>query len=117
VIPLGIAAGSDGNVWVCDPNPATSGRIGRVTPSGETTFYPLHTDGGYPVWIAKGADGNVWFTEEMGSRIGRITSSGVVDEFDVPTPQATPNGITLGPDGHIWFVEGADKIGRVDSVD
>ena len=39
--PLGIAAGPDGNLWFTEA--ATGNRIGRITPTGTITEYPLPT--------------------------------------------------------------------------
>jgi virginiamycin B lyase len=48
-------------------------RIGRITPVGAVTEFPLPTAGSAPVGITAGPDGNLWFAEQAGNRIGRIT--------------------------------------------
>lgn len=45
--------------------------IGRITPVGAITEYPLPTYSSSPLAIAAGPDGNLWFTEY--GKIGRIT--------------------------------------------
>ncbi len=57
--PRGIAAGPDGNLWFTE---YAGSAIGRITPDGTITEYPLPTFGG-PEGIAAGPDGNMWFTE------------------------------------------------------
>ena len=99
-----------------------SNTIGRITPAGVVSTFPVPTAHVGPNQITAGADGNLWFTEDAGG-IGRITTAGVVTEFPVPTPNSFTNGITVGPDGNVWFTEysagfsspGADgrKIGKI----
>jgi streptogramin lyase len=107
----GIAAGPDGNVWFTDQN---GNQIGRITPAGTVTKFPVPTPGSEPAGIGAGPDGNLWFTERLGTKIGRITPTGTITEFPVPTANSTPWGITGGPDGNVWFTElSADRIGRI----
>jgi streptogramin lyase len=111
----GITAGSDGNLWFTEFD---ANKIGRITPVGTITEFPVPTPGGGPLGIAAGPDGNVWFTEfgtpSPASRIGRITPTGTITEFTLPTPGSQPNGIVTGPDGNLWFTEQTgNKIGRI----
>ena len=66
--PGPITAGPDGNLWFSE-----QGAIGRITPSGEVTAFPVHS----PTGIEGGPDGNIWFTTFYGT-IGRITPSGSI---------------------------------------
>ncbi len=109
--PRGIAAGPDGNLWFTESD---GDKIGRITPAGVVTEFPLPSAGSVLVGIAAGPDGNLWFTESNGNRIGRITVAGVVTEFRLPTAAALPFGIAAGPDGNLWFTESAGRrIGRI----
>ena len=47
--------------------------IGRITPGGAITEFPLPSPGSGPAGIAAGPDDNLWFTEQLGNKIGRIT--------------------------------------------
>ncbi len=110
--------------------PVLSGSaIGRITPAGRITEYPLpSTDPGndsYPGGIAAGPDGNMWFTEttsrysrrgtvHVRSAVARITPRGRITEYPLPDPNSGPTGITAGPDGNMWFTEmNAERIGRI----
>jgi streptogramin lyase len=86
--------GPDGNVWYsnCD------GSVGKVTPAGAATVYPL-PDGGIASGVTAGPDGNMWFTECVGLNVDRVTTSGTITSLPVSTPAL---GITEGPDGNIW---------------
>lgn len=65
-----IAAGADGALWfTLDAN-----RIGRMTPGGAFTEFPLPTLDAVPTAIAAGPDGALWFTESFAGQIGRIPS-------------------------------------------
>jgi len=91
-----IAAGSDGNLWFAGVTV-----VGRVTPMGVVTEFPL-PDGRFAttyVAIIAGPDGNVWFGLPDG--LGRITPNGTITLFPVPAPW----GIAPGPDGNIWYLE------------
>jgi virginiamycin B lyase len=91
---------------------ANGGQVGRVTPSGSVTEFPV-TDNN-PSRITTGPDGNMWFTESNNNAVGRITPSGTVTQIPVPSPGQN-YGITAGPDGNVWFTElSAGKVGRVD---
>jgi streptogramin lyase len=74
----GITAGSDGNLWFTE---IFGSRIGRITPDGAITEFPLPF-GGPPSSIAAGPDGNLWFTLRE-STIGRITPDGALTEFHI----------------------------------
>ena len=107
--PYEITDGPDGNLWF------TGTGIGRITPAGQITLFPVDTGA---VSITSGPDGNLWFT---GNGIGRITPAGQVTEFPIPAStnecslgSNNPDGITAGPDGNLWFTEGGcSKIGRI----
>src|SRR5215467_2422810 len=57
-------------------------KIGRITPAGEITEYPLpaNTLAGAP-GITVGPDGALWFTLFGANQIGRITTAGVITTF------------------------------------
>ena len=106
----GITAGPDGNVWYTIPS---SNAIGRITPAGQMTQFPLPANGG-PLDIVTGKDGNLWFTEPGDNSIGRMTPEGKVTEFRLPVDASFPNQITLGPDGAVWFTESyRNFVGRI----
>jgi streptogramin lyase len=109
--PAGIVTGPDGNLWFA----STAGVIGRITPDGALTTFPV--PGGatsFPWGIAVGSDRNLWFTEFSGDAVGRITPSGAITEFRIPTADSEPMGIAPGPDGNLWFTEfNANKIGQI----
>jgi len=110
--PDGITTGPDGNLWFT----ASSGRVGRITPTGTITEYAagITTEPGQR-GITTGPDGNLWFTEASRDRIGRITPDGTVTEYATGiTAGSSPFGIATGPDGNLWFTEnGGHRIGRI----
>ena len=114
-----IAAGPDGNLWFTEFSYDTGGNvasagIGRITPDGVITEFPIPAASVNGHGITAGPDGNIWFTEYLANRIGRMTTGGVLTEFAIPTAGSLPQGITAGPDGNLWFVEQTgNKIGRI----
>jgi streptogramin lyase len=109
--PLGIAAGTDGNLWFTG---FSVGEIGRITPAGVITEFPTPTTFSGPDIITQGPGGALWFTENSKNKIGRINIAGTFTEFDIPTPNSEPEGIVTGPDGALWFTEtSGNKIGRI----
>lgn len=115
-LPYGIAYGADGNFWFCEPDAGFSngeyGAIGKMTPKGIVTNYPLPVPSGtpanqydaIPLYIAAGPGGNLWFTLYGSNQIGKITTSGVVTYYPLP-PNTLPLEIVAGPGGNMWFVQ------------
>jgi hypothetical protein len=91
-------------------------KIGRITPSGIVTEFPIQTANSFPLGITAGPDGNLWFTEYSGSKIGMISQSGTINEFTLPAANSMPALITTGPDGNLWFTESPGKIGRITPI-
>jgi hypothetical protein len=108
--PAGVTAGPDGNVWFTEE---AGNRIGRITPSGTITEFPIPTANSQPVQIVTGSDGNLWFAEQDSLKIGRITPTGTITEFPLPSPDNEPRAIAAGPDGNIWFAMDNGDIGRI----
>ena len=111
---LGVAIGTDGNVWVTEPQ---AGELARVTPRHVVTQYPLAA-GSVPEQIAAGPDGDLWFTESATpAQIGRVNpTTGVITRFSTGmAPGGAPLGIAAGPDGNLWFTEAADP-GRIGMI-
>jgi len=111
--PAGIAAGPDGNIWFTEYGLGFDESIGRISPSGHISEFPIPSGGSGAASISQGPDGNMWFTEYTAGVIGQITPAGHITEFPLPGA-AGPNGIAAGPDGNVWFTEtAADAIGRI----
>jgi virginiamycin B lyase len=109
-LPSAIAS-AHGALWIPD---RSLDRIVKLTPGGETTSYPIPTEGAFPIDIVAGPDGALWFTEGRGDKIGRLTADGTMTEYAIPTAGAFAGDITAGPDGALWFVEqSTDKIARI----
>jgi streptogramin lyase len=102
-MPADLTAGPDGNVWFTE---FQQDAIGRITPNGQLTEFPLP---GAPIGIVAGSDGNLWFTQTS-ARIGRMTPQGALREFPVPTRGAA---IAAGPDGALWYTQPEARIGRI----
>ena len=108
---FGITGGPDGNVWFTE---LVGNRIGRITPAGEITEFPVPTANSEPIAITKGPDGNLWFAEQDGEKIGRLNpSTHEIMEFPIPSGGGEPRAITEGPDGNLWFSEDNGDIGRI----
>ena len=104
---LGIALGSDGNVWF-----GTQSGIARLTHSGAIDEFALPDVGG-PQDLVAGHDGNLW---ALGfDHVARVTTEGVATSFAMPTPSSSSGDhMALGPDGAVWFTNrGMNLLGRV----
>ena len=67
--------GPDGNLWLPESDPRDLGSIGRITPSGAITDFPLSPTGFVSVDLTVGPDGNLWFSDDDTASIGRINPS------------------------------------------
>jgi len=106
--PRAIAAGPDGNVWY-----GLYEAMGRVTPDGVVTEFPVPGATSGPGRIVAGPDGNLWFTGPYAQQIGRMTTDGVATIFPTGAP-GTPIDIAVGGDGNLWFIlYDSDSIGRI----
>lgn len=111
--------GPDRNLWFSIdsylPDYSAFGEIGRMTPQGATTIYPL---GKFllPRDMTIGPDHNIWFSSS--SAVGRITSNGAVRLVTPALKVKGSNwmsisGITGGNDGALWFATENAAVGRV----
>ncbi len=110
---LGLAPGSDGNVWFVEGTYPIAAIIGRITPAGQFTEFTVAGDSSSLEALTTGPDGNVWFIDVNGL-VGRITPAGVIKLFQVVDPRAVDSvAIGMGPDGNVWFSVQRDKIVRI----
>lgn len=102
--PNQIVLGPDGNLWFTEISGA---RIGRITPSGVVTEFPVPgTKNVYGIVV--GPEGDLSFTYNSG--IGQITTSG---EMTLTTVPGSPWALTVGPTNDLWYTQGtAPTIGR-----
>jgi virginiamycin B lyase len=125
--PGEIVPGPDGNVWFTENVstigidtiswPEKAGAIGRLTPGGTLSEFPLppHVE---PGSITAGPDGNVYFTESSLFQgrddflgVFRITPSGVVTRLNLNKPVGSGvSALTSGPDNALWGIEGTSII-------
>jgi virginiamycin B lyase len=102
------AVGADQNVWFDNVDGLLDPHIGRMTPEGVATLFPIPS-GERARHVTRGLDDAIWFT--AGANIGRVTMDGTVSEISVG---AQTGDITSGPEGTIWFTEPDDnRIGRL----
>ncbi len=117
-MPLGIAAGPDGNLWFAVE---AGSQIGKITPTGVITQYQISlTYQDAPTDVTAGPDGNLWFTEVVpgtSGYIGSITTSGKITLYQIPNngglPSGSPTSITKGPDGNLWFTDTEGFVGKI----
>jgi streptogramin lyase len=115
--PLSITNGSDGNRWFVEGNLDSvleSPAIGRITPAGDITEFPVNCSFCSLSDIVQGPDGILYFTSNDPS-LGRITTSG---EFLAPIPM--PETDVLAGDlavhsNDIWITDfNNDSLWRYD---
>ena len=122
--PRHVTVGSDGNLWFTEgnavfPNPAN---VGRITPSGEITEFPVCLDGCLPNDIVQGP-GNVLYFTQNDPGLGRITTSGEVLPDVAPVDgegnqitNAIGNGIAAAG-GNVWYTDfNNDSLWRYNTV-
>src|SRR5262249_30051938 len=118
-LPIAMATGPDGALWLTLQNEA----VARLSVDGTFRFFALPASG----WTAEsddaaslavGPDGALWATRNRA--ICRIGLDGQTRAFPLPVGRYGPSplgptvgAITAGPDGAMWFIEAPDRIGRV----
>jgi len=107
--PYNIVSGHDGNLWFSE-----IGHIGRITPAGVITHFPLPGQNSGATGVVGGADGNVWFSNPGANTVGRITPTGTIRQYPLPRRNAQPAGIASGSDGRLWFTEAG--VSRIASI-
>jgi streptogramin lyase len=114
--PRGIAAGSDGNLWIIDDN-ADDSAIVRFDTAGNVVGTPVKPGGNLQqTQIAAGPAGQLAFTQPVNTpqRIGRIDFTGHIDFTDMPGGVGDPTGIVFGNDGAYWSANfGVDALRRL----
>jgi streptogramin lyase len=125
--PNRLAFGPDGNLWftgvkgrIADehsPDPGTS-YIGRMTPTGEFTLFPVPspTPLGGPGAIAAGPDGRLWFTGPAYDQVGTIGVDGTYGPtYTLHSRGFLNGGMTFGPEGEAWlsFEEAGSGVVRL----
>ena len=105
-VPARIITGPDSNLWFTE---AGRGSIGRLTPGGTLTEFPVPGAVSLNA-IALGSDGAMWFTDGGASYIGRITTAGVITTYPLTSGNYAVD-ITSGADGNLWFTEINTPVG------
>jgi plastocyanin len=83
-----------------------SNSIGKITPTGSVTEYPVPGFDSEPFDIVAGPDGNLWATTDTFiSTIEKITTAGVVTQYSSYGSDYSVN-IAAGPDGNLYVCSG-----------
>jgi len=118
----GLAAGSDGNLWMTDTRGrghARTSSILRVTPAGAVTSFSTGLlPGAIPDNITAGPGRLLSFSDRAG-RVGRIDPLGAITEFPIgrklrrPGLFGPPPPIVVARDGAAWLVIDSRRLGRL----
>jgi virginiamycin B lyase len=110
--PAGLAPGLRGGMWFTVRVTGATSFIGRVTPGGKFSQFPLASENADPAAIVGSPDGGAWFIELDGDKIVRIDEAGtIVSEYTIPVGE--PKGIAVAADGSPWFtIDGASPEGQ-----
>jgi virginiamycin B lyase len=116
--PGAMAAGPDGKAWFTETLLGATARIGRITPAGTISEFPVQplpylfttvpADLGP---ITPGPGDRLWFTTGLG--IGSISTSGDVVTSALPE-LSSPAGIAAAGDGTLWVTQ--SSLPRVDRL-
>ncbi len=121
----GIVAAADGNLWFTLnsfaqllPDKRVPPQIGRITPSGEVTTYPLPLDAKYGVGdLVAGPNGYLWFV--AAGSLWQISPQGTIARLPFDLGQDNVTTLEAGQEGNLWFAKkplsgpGSGAIGRL----
>jgi streptogramin lyase len=116
VVPVDLAAGWDGRVWVVD----SKGHVRFVTPLGGVRQVARLDDDQTPTAIAIGWDGLPWVAvsgekNRKSAEIARVSTTGEINPYETGSREGATD-LAPGPDGALWFTEAANpgRIARID---
>lgn len=109
-----------GALWITGQHDDT---LVRLTPGGQTTFFPLPPGSG-PHGLAFDAAGRLWVSLEFSGEVVRLDRQGrIAARYDVRLTCAGcaekinthPHGLTVGPDGQtIWYTgKATGTVGKI----
>jgi virginiamycin B lyase len=113
----GITAGPEGDMWFLGASTTSrpaAGQVGRITPAGKVSRFPVPGAEGVPQGIAASGD-RIWFgveTEEPA--IASVNGRGRIRELPLPAPSGGASGyvnsIVQARGGGVWFVGNIPQI-------
>jgi virginiamycin B lyase len=120
-----IVAAADGNLWFTlnsffqlSPGKRLPPEIGRITPSGQVTTYPLPLGAKYGVGdLVAGPNGYLWFV--AASSLWQISPQGTIARLPIDLGQNNVTTLEAGSEGNLWFAKkpasepGSGVIGRL----
>ena len=103
--PIYISEAPDGSMYFTD---LLTSNVGRVTPTGDLTFYPLPSKYGppndaRPIAVIVRPDGVAVVTEESGHAYATITPDGTVTEYPLTPSYAEAAALTYDTAGTLWI--------------
>lgn len=111
--PDSIAAAPDGNLWFTE----SANRIGRITPTGRITYFPLPQGFESAMQMTAGRNGTLWFiaTPSVNGAswsICMVGTTGKITAYPLPLG-VQPNSLAVGPNGNVWFAATDNTIRKL----
>jgi streptogramin lyase len=104
----GLAADSEGNIWVSHYSNA---RVSKVSKTG--TVLGTFGTGSLPRGVAVTADDNVWVANTSSNTVTRLTNAGTLVAH-IPVGSG-PTGVSVDADGNVWSANmNANTASRID---
>ncbi|MGC1381626.1 MAG: hypothetical protein WA814_11465 [Candidatus Baltobacteraceae bacterium] len=115
--PMGIALGSDGNIWFTEFATSKIGQLNTAAKISEAVT-PQKNAGPNGIASGPGPNLNMWFTETNIGKVAQITITGPpYTQYTLPDAGARPVGIALGADGNMWVTDpGTDSIWQIRQI-
>lgn len=106
--PHAFVVAPDGTLWF-----GTERRIGKVSPSGEITAYPVQGLE-YPHSFVSGSGGSLWFLDGDSRNVHTITQNGNVTTYALPSNLSKVTWLFAGTNGTIWFTDEIGGVGKIE---
>lgn len=101
-----------GNIWFTE---RLAGKVGKLSPDGKITEFPLSSPTSGPLGIDIDKSGNLWIAQRYANKISQMTPDGKLTDIELPEPDSEPRTVFVDSRNRVWYTaRAANEIGYYD---